>query len=1195
VTVAEVPLTDQQRAALEAHDVSVSLAAGAGCGKTFVLTERFISQLDPAGAAAAADLDQLIAITFTDAAAREMRDRIRKRCYARLQSAETPREAAAWQRLMRSMDAARISTIHAFCTALLRSHAVQAGLDPAFEVLDAPAAELLRLEVVDDRLRTLLVERNDDVLDVAAERGLERLRSDLASFVGPRNAKLLAKWKDATSDQLVAHWIAEFEARAPELAAQELLASGEIRELRRWADPALVITNRVRDHMARLALELTEAHILSQPIGTVLASLASLARVQGVCTVKDWASPDDFARFKDAAAKLRERLKKTSMQLPDDLDAARDAARIGLALVRLAADASQALEAAKASRGQLEFDDLLVRAHRLLTDPANVALQRRVSERTVLLMVDEFQDTNQLQVDIIKAFCGEGWQRRGLFAVGDFKQSIYRFTGAKPRVSTDLRAELPAAGRLSLTTNFRSQPAVLDFVNAVFRRAFPDYEPLVAKREQLTPTPAVEFLWTPGPKTIDGEADAAADQPTAAAKSRRPRKGAKGDARGEEARWIARRIKQLIESGESVVVDMKTKPPMPRALQLGDVAVLLRALSDAQLYEEALRAEGLDYYLAGGHAFYSQQEIYDVLNLLRAVASSIDDIALAGALRSPLFALKDETLYWLVQAHGSLNAAIASDELPPELGKDEAEMVRRAIATVARLRLEKDRLLVADLLSLALELTGYDATLLAEFLGPRKAANIEKLVEQARAVDRSSPGNLPAFITQLSEFVTRAPKEALAATQTEGGNVVRIMTIHHAKGLEFPLVVLPDLERPRHFGAVGPVLDEQLGPLVTLADRPGCLGYDLYRRLEGAEDLEERKRLFYVACTRAADHLILSSSIDCLDEPSSDLLQLVDQTMSLADGQLRVSLPANWRAPQVRVITERPEAVGEPGEQARGADLHRLVVKTRELSEGAPRSLPSEALERAADHAARRRFSFSQLTGALKPLEQTESPAEAPSVDDADDVSAVEDVVALAEEPARESASGREFGTLVHAVLQRVDFQRPAEVARLCEFLAPQLVTHEPAKAASEAAHVIERFLQSPLAAELSAAAEVRREVEFLLQWPPGKGRPDGPYLHGFLDCLFQDSVGRWRLIDYKTNRATAREVPEVAALYELQMLAYRLACEQALGEPLAECVLVLLHPGLTHTYQPDAAADRRGMEQITKAIAAMRSAPTQT
>jgi ATP-dependent helicase/nuclease subunit A len=119
---------------------------------------------------------------------------------------------------------------------------------------------------------------------------------------------------------------------------------------------------------------------------------------------------------------------------------------------------------------------------------------------------------------------------------------------------------------------------------------------------------------------------------------------------------------------------------------------------------------------------------------------------------------------------------------------------------------------------LALDLTGFDATLLAEFLGPRKAANLEKLVEQARAVDRRSPGDLPAFITQLSEFVLQAPKEALAATEAEGGDVVRIMTIHHAKGLEFPLVVVADLERQRHLGGFEPVLDAELGPLVPLAD-----------------------------------------------------------------------------------------------------------------------------------------------------------------------------------------------------------------------------------------------------------------------------------------------------------------------------------------------------------------------------------------
>ena len=274
-------LTPQQRTALEARDHSVSLAAGAGCGKTFVLTERFIAELDPATVDAAAQLECLVAITFTDAAAREMRDRIRRACYERLIAAEEAEEAAAWQRLMRSMDIARISTIHSFCTALLRTHAVEAGLDPRFEVLDAPAAELLRLETIDERLRTLLVERNDDVLDLAAHRGLERLRSDLAAFAAPRDAATIDKWLAETPESLVARWRDEFIAAAPSLATAELLASRELHDVRRLADAGLAVTDKLQQHLARLAAELDAEHIRRQLISATQETLCQLARSPG--------------------------------------------------------------------------------------------------------------------------------------------------------------------------------------------------------------------------------------------------------------------------------------------------------------------------------------------------------------------------------------------------------------------------------------------------------------------------------------------------------------------------------------------------------------------------------------------------------------------------------------------------------------------------------------------------------------------------------------------------------------------------------------------------------------------------------------------------------------------------------------------------------------------------------------------------
>ncbi len=1168
--IAERPLTDQQRAALEARDVSVSLSAGAGCGKTFVLTERFLAHVDPAQIEPGG-LDELVAITFTDAAAREMRSRIRGRCFERLQTAVSPKEAAVWQRLIRSMDAARISTIHSFCTQFLRTHAVEAGLDPQFEVLDAAAAELLKLETVDDRLRALSIAGQEDVLELASKRGLDRLRDDVASLAGPRADEAIERWLDATPEEVVARWKQFYETEVAPAALDELRQSPVVASLRRLCAPTAAKSAHHAVRLTDLAGAIDRlATAEASSCAELLAEIVKQARVADIRGAKHWNNAEDYEPLKQACERVRGLFKKCALNEPPDFSAAHEAASQGLALLRLVADVGESLKVAKARRNQLEFDDLLARAHQLLTDPAHAAIRTQTAETTRLLMVDEFQDTNPLQVRIVQAFCGDDWRQRGLFAVGDFKQSIYRFNGSEPQVSLDLRKELTPSGRLSLTKNFRSQPAITDFVNAIFHDEFEGYEPLTPARPQTTATPAVEFLWTP-----DGDGDDADDEPVDGkpAPKKRRRAGAAHDARVTEAQWIARRLVELIESQEHLVVG---KEGQPRPLQLGDVAVLLRTLSDAQVYEEAFRDHGLDYYLAGGHAFYSQQEIYDVLNLLRAVASTVDEIALAGALRSPLFSLTDETLFWLVQAHGTLNAGLAAARVPETLTPEDAAKVRRASTTLSRLREEKDRLLVADLFALALELTGYDAILLTEFLGPRKAANVDKLLEQARMLDRSSPGDLQGFITQLSEFVVRAPKEALAATQTEG-NVIRIMTIHHAKGLEFPLVVLPDLDRQRNQGSWQPVLDLQLGPLLPLEgeDKQGCIGLDLYRRMENLEDLEERKRLLYVACTRAADYLVLSSGMADPTKPKQDWLQLIDRHITLLTGAPCIPLPPGYAAPQVRVIMDEPRIEGEVAPVPRGADLNRLILKTRGLVAKSPGDLPRECEAIAVDGRARRRFSFSQLTGRLS-LEQDAATEES-------ETSAPLDARESLEGTGR--AEGRELGALVHAVLERLNVSRHDDVRELCDFLAPQFSDLAPIALAAQATAMIERFLRSPRATELTASNVVRREVEFLLPWAPAGARYDGRYLHGYIDCLYQDPQGRWRLLDYKTNRATADNVREIASRYELQMLVYTLACERALDQPLAECTLQLLDAGVEYPFQWDAAERRSGMDRIAAAM----------
>ena len=1166
-----VKLTEQQRAALAPDDRSRWLSAGAGCGKTFVLTERFLSYIDPQQRDPPAPLGKLAAITFTDAAAREMRKRIRTRCRERLAAAGNSHEGRYWQRLMREIDSARISTIHSFCAQLLRNHAVEARLDPQFETLDQAAADLLRAQTVDDELRTRLEDRDPKVLELAAWLGLTKLRNDLVRLLSDNPVAVIQRWRDRSPDEMIAVWHDHFRRIALPGELEALRCEPHYQELRRLADPTLAKPGAFRDHLQALE-ELVQQVDQFDPAtaqGTPWSTLGDLARVRRkdgstICKKSDWYDADCQSAYSGTCKLVRQSLDRSLLQKPMGGEDARHVARLGLSLLDVAADLFTACETRKAERNALQFDDLLERTHALLTDPEQVEVRRELARSTRLLMVDEFQDTDRLQSAIIQAFCGDQWRQQGLFVVGDFKQSIYRFRGADPDVSAQLRDELPEDMRLSLTANFRSQPAILRFVNALFHDQFEDtYEPLEATRPQVTAEPAVEMLWAT-PTTAERQED---------------RRITADEARRREARWIARRLQQMLQLGQPLVTDEASDPPQTRPVRAGDIAILLRSVSSVAVYEEALREHGLPYYLAGGHAFYAQQEIYDLLHLLRAIASPADELSLAGALRSPLFALTDETLFWLVEREGSLNAGLFAENLPLELTDREREKVVRAAEALRYLRAGKDQWLVAELVEKCLELTGYDAALLCEFLGERKLANVYKLVEQARTLDRTEPGDLWGFITQLGEFVVQAPKEALAATQAEG-DVINIMTIHKAKGLEFPVVVLADMDRKLPVPSNHPVFDEQLGPLLPNRDGTSGVGFDLFRAADQAAEAEERTRLLYVACTRAADYLILSSSIEELEKPQQDWMKLIAGRFDLGSGSLVGSLPAGYQKPAVHATTVEPKQAA-PAEASRQAvDLLQLVEKTRnqirQASGGSGSTAPIATADPIApDRGAQRRFSFSRLSGSLAH----------PASDGATDLASDEarEVYPNARPPA---VDARQLGQLVHAVLERIVLDRPHEASEWCEFLAPQYCD-DPAASNRVATEMIERLLASPRAADLVQAQTVRREVEFLLPWPRQTGTPC--YLEGVIDCLYQDAQGVWRVLDYKSNLTSAGDVLAAAAPYEMQMYVYTLAAEQALGESLGESTLVFLRPGVEHQFQFDAEARERMHKQVDQAIAALR------
>jgi ATP-dependent helicase/nuclease subunit A len=1153
-------LTPEQHTAIHTRDVSVALSAGAGCGKTFVLTERFITHLLPQeNDSKPARLSQLVAITFTDAAAREMRSRIRGACYEQLTHAESAEEQAHWQRLLREIDSARVSTIHAFCAALLRTHAAAAGLDPLFGVIDQSDADVLQLDVIDDVLRTNLARLDPETLDLASAYGLSRLKQQISALIHHRHEESFHDWFNRTPDEMIARWRRWHEEKAFPLAVREIAALAPIHRLIEQLQDADCAEKKPAFAEARAALlDLLPRLLKLDVTHNDLQNIREVAKVGGVCTAKDWGSAEAYNEYRDACKELRDAI-DDKLAKPFDADAARTTAELGLALLRLTHQVAEQYDRRKSAQGKLDFDDLLFRTHQFLTETKNAALRKQISDDLRLLLVDEFQDTDKLQAQLVRVLCGEGFDVGRLFFVGDFKQSIYRFRGAEPGVFRDLRAQMQETGRLPLTLNFRSQPGILDFVNALFCDALhlegEEYQALRASRPQTTSAPCVEFLWTITPD-----------------KKKKSIAGSALEARRLEARNIARRIRNVLDAADGTlpVVDDKTK--QPRVVRPGDIAILFRTLSDVQVYEEALREYELDYYLVGGHAFYAQQEIYDVLNLLRTVASTADEVSLAGVLRSPFFSLADETLFWLADTTGSLNAGLLAGGLPKQLSPEECAKALAAANTIGQLRAIKDRVPIATLLAHALDRTGYDAALLTEFLGQRKLANLHKLMERARAADHGGVIDLDGFITQLAQFIAQQPKESLAATLPEAADVIRLMTIHHAKGLEFPLVILPDLDRQPHFGSVPAAFDPEFGPLVPApADdeeqKNVATGMSIFNALERAEELEERKRLLYVAATRAADYLILSSSLESHATPISDWTELLAERFDLETGELIVELPPGYTAPQVRVEPEQKSDV-KPVGRSRGPDVLKLLDNAHQLAADGDAIVPPEVAPIVPDASARRQFSFSSLGNLFTVnLDEQAAVSSPPKTHRAD------------------SRQAQALGTLTHELLARIDFKNPETIRDECEYLAAQLLLPNVDETCRVGLDMVQRFAASPRGKQLAIADAIHRELEFLLAWPSGDSSTDPTYFRGYLDCLYQDRDGRWRLLDYKTDNIAAADVARYAERYAMQLYVYALAAERALGEPPAELALYFLRPGVEHIFPWNDSIRRQALENVNSAI----------
>jgi ATP-dependent exoDNAse (exonuclease V) beta subunit len=1091
---AGVEFTPDQRAAVEARAGSSLLAANAGSGKTAVMVERFVEAVLDDGVAVGA----VLALTFTEKAAGELRERVRRRFVA-LGEAERARET----------DAAWIGTIHGFCARVLRARPLAAGLDPRFTVLDEAAARRLA--------------------EAAYERALEAWAGaggapalDLAAAYGPALRELILAVHETLRSRGDSHPRLPIAAPGPAPDPAALTAARDA------AAAALAGGDGKKVAAAREALDACRTILSADAPWPGDLDAAKLGT--GAKLLEEPACDDYRAAWEAYRAACADHHARAALILLDDL------------LDRFGSE----FDAAKAARAGVDFADLELRVRDLLREEAARAAW---AERFALVMVDEFQDTNRLQLDVLEAVT-----RDNLFAVGDEFQSIYRFRHADVSIFRELRERLGSGAVRRLAHNFRAGEELLDVLNGAFAPELGErFTPLVAGAvvpegplrlfdpDPVSGDPPVELLVTDqrGWDELERDVGLVALAPQVW--------------RRAEARLVAHRLRAEIDEGR--------RP--------GDVVVLVRATASLRLLEQALEEQGLPTYVVGGRGYWSQEQVRDGVAYLSALANPRAEESLLAVLASPFCGVGTDALVLLAEAGRETGLWPALRDATPDLLAPLPEAERARLTGFACFfeaeRGRAERLPAEVLLERAIVATGYDLAVLARSGGERRLANLRKLMRLAREYEAAEGRDLRGFLAYAATQDLREAREGEAALESEGLDAVRLMTIHRAKGLEFPVVCVADLGR-----AAGGARER------LLIGRDGRVGLKLapigggelvpaldWQRLadeELAEEAEEERRLFYVAMTRARERLILSGGVDCErwpePRPGGPPIDWIARALT-SDPRAVFSVPETVverrfadRPARLRCVLNAPATLDEvlPRGALAPAGRPRAGAPATALPD-APAVLPAAPVW---PRPAPQRLSYSSL-GAyarcgyrfylqrlLKLPPVTPPPRDATS------------------EPAL-AATVR--GSIVHRALEDLDFARPAapDAATVIELAAEWGVELSDAEVADIRA-LVDAFATSPLCARLAAARRTRREAPFSFGLDTSGG---GPLVTGFLDAAAEEPDGGVLIVDYKSDRledATPEDVVERE--YATQRIVYALAALRD-GAPRAEVAYCFLErPG---------------------------------
>ena len=1201
--------TNEQQAAIDSRGQTLLLSAAAGSGKTAVLVERIIRRL--LDKEYPIDITELLVVTFTKAAAAEMRDRIGTALMKALSETKDPRV----ERQLALLPSAQISTLHAFCQHVIRKYFYTIDLDPAFSIAGEEELNLLRRQVLEDVF--LSYYEDDEKASIlypladmfGSDRGDDILMDTVSRMY--TYARSLA-WPE--------HWLKEA-ARAYDVAPDAVIDDMV------WAGPIKDAVRRILEEDARLydgvLYHLRQREAFAPACDTFVAEQAALRQAAQARSWNDlsrFVRAIDFPRLKslrklsdddkavwERCKKVRDDVKKDVIKTlqavyfsatPEEwLDGMRAMKPVMDGLVTLTLDFAKAYGAAKKEKGWIDFSDLehfclqiLLAPDASPEHPVPSAAAEELRSQYEEVFIDEYQDTNGVQELITRLVSGED----NRFMVGDIKQSIYRFRLADPTLFLEKyqsfsRDEKAVQRCIDLGRNFRSVPVVLDAVNAVFSRAMTaeaagmDYgerEKLYAGRQAPD-----DERWIGGPVEVDivpTPSDEEDDDGSTAFE--------------KECRFIASRIGELLASGRMAARKDGTLEP----LSYRHIVVLLRSMAGkADVLIQALQEGGIPSYAEQSGGYFAAVEVQVMLALLRCIDNPEQDLAMAAVLRSPLVGL-DETALAGVRLAGdgtlwqNLPAFVAS--LPD--GVDEKEDLQQFMAAFDSWRTYSRRHGVAELLQRL-----YDDTAYVDFVGAMpggdvRQANLKALYDRARQYEEAGFRGLFRYLQLMDKMKEDGLDLAPAKVVSEKEDVVRIMSIHKSKGLEFPVVFVADMGKAfnRRDTQDQILFHNRLGIGLKQYDPEWRMSYPTLiwsgiaaqLRWEGTA---EEERILYVAMTRARDQLILTGHNSHIDHDwqrwtsrlnPAQAKSYFDWVMPAALAPFGAKADADYARPgaawqdavwQVRIARAVPAGTVEEGaydgeprlEALRRGDLTGTPVPSWLDEQLSWQYAYPQAVRTAA------KFSVSEVKRRYQELHSDELQDEAdlsvpaaaviPPAPGEDDAFAALPPWLAGEEAA---VSGAQRGTALHKALQYITpaaDQTTATLRREIDaFVRQGLLSREEAKLVY--VPVLAAFCQSDIGRRMAESPELHREYPFTVLLAGGDPLPETEkgeqiLIQGVIDCLFREDDA-WILVDYKSDRLETADA--FRSRYAVQLALYKRAVEQITHRPVEETYIYSLH-----------------------------------